>query len=242
MRRACAAACWLCGTETPAQQPLPAPGQPHPLCSLVHAPDPITLTLLHGPPSTPPSAARAAGTSTTTPAWSRCLTCCDAAARSCLWPPTHWWGAGLGVCAFCLRACLLARSGLGWHARQAEPHPGACPPPLQWDYTNVVMNWVISRRKGEDRDLEWLKYFDAVSELPCGQISRRCKDSDISTRRACVHPAERCSLLPLSCWPPPPPPALPRPHPACNPPLLLQPAGGDGLRQAALLHRAQQPV
>ncbi|KAL4448376.1 hypothetical protein ABPG75_005595 [Micractinium tetrahymenae] len=31
-----------------------------------------------------------------------------------------------------------------------------------WDYSNVVMNWVISRRKGADRDLEWLKYFDAV--------------------------------------------------------------------------------
>ncbi len=33
---------------------------------------------------------------------------------------------------------------------------------LQWDYTNVVMNWVILRRKGADRNLEWLKYFDAV--------------------------------------------------------------------------------
>lgn len=31
-----------------------------------------------------------------------------------------------------------------------------------WDYTNVVMNWLISGKKGSRRDEEWLKYFDVV--------------------------------------------------------------------------------
>jgi HAD superfamily 5'-nucleotidase-like hydrolase len=31
-----------------------------------------------------------------------------------------------------------------------------------WDYTHVVMNWVISKRKGAERTEDWLKYFDVV--------------------------------------------------------------------------------
>ncbi|KAI7837934.1 hypothetical protein COHA_008240 [Chlorella ohadii] len=31
-----------------------------------------------------------------------------------------------------------------------------------WDYTHVVMNWVISKRKGADRNEDWLRYFDVV--------------------------------------------------------------------------------
>lgn len=31
-----------------------------------------------------------------------------------------------------------------------------------WDYTDVVMNWVIEGKKGADRDHSWLELFDAV--------------------------------------------------------------------------------
>lgn len=37
-----------------------------------------------------------------------------------------------------------------------------------WDYTHVVMNWVISRRKGAERSEDWLKLFDAVV-VGCGK-------------------------------------------------------------------------
>ena len=31
-----------------------------------------------------------------------------------------------------------------------------------WDYTHVVMNYLISQKIGPQRDEEWLEYFDAV--------------------------------------------------------------------------------
>ena len=31
-----------------------------------------------------------------------------------------------------------------------------------WDYTHVVMNFLLSGRTGADRNLDWLRYFDAV--------------------------------------------------------------------------------
>eukprot|EP00803_Ostreobium_quekettii_P001635 evm.model.scf_402.8 EVM.evm.TU.scf_402.8 scf_402:69587-73325(-) len=31
-----------------------------------------------------------------------------------------------------------------------------------WDYTNVVMNFLLSNRKGSEKNLDWLQYFDAV--------------------------------------------------------------------------------
>ena len=31
-----------------------------------------------------------------------------------------------------------------------------------WDYTHVVMNWVLEGKKGGERDEAWLQYFDAV--------------------------------------------------------------------------------
>ena len=36
---------------------------------------------------------------------------------------------------------------------------------VQWDYTHVVMSWVLCQRKGADRTDDWLQYFDAVSPL-----------------------------------------------------------------------------
>jgi 5'-nucleotidase len=31
-----------------------------------------------------------------------------------------------------------------------------------WDYTHVVMNFLISGRTGHDRNFDWLEYFDVV--------------------------------------------------------------------------------
>lgn len=31
-----------------------------------------------------------------------------------------------------------------------------------WDYTNVVMNYLVSNRVGSDRNEDWLEYFDVV--------------------------------------------------------------------------------
>ena len=31
-----------------------------------------------------------------------------------------------------------------------------------WDYTNVVLNWVLCRRKGAERSVDWLRHFDVV--------------------------------------------------------------------------------
>lgn len=31
-----------------------------------------------------------------------------------------------------------------------------------WDYTNIAMNFLISKKRGKDCDLEWLNYFDVV--------------------------------------------------------------------------------
>jgi hypothetical protein len=31
-----------------------------------------------------------------------------------------------------------------------------------WDYTNVVMNFLIGNKTGKDIDHQWLKYFDVV--------------------------------------------------------------------------------
>jgi hypothetical protein len=31
-----------------------------------------------------------------------------------------------------------------------------------WDYTHVVMNFLLSGRTGTARNLDWLRYFDAV--------------------------------------------------------------------------------
>ena len=50
-----------------------------------------------------------------------------------------------------------------------------------WDYTSVVMNFLLSKRTGQARNTDWLKYFDVVitgapqshagdvrqAELPC---------------------------------------------------------------------------
>ena len=30
------------------------------------------------------------------------------------------------------------------------------------DYTHVVMNWILTGKKGNEKDEEWLEYFDAV--------------------------------------------------------------------------------
>lgn len=37
-----------------------------------------------------------------------------------------------------------------------------------WDYTSVVMNWLIDGKSGQERDDEWLSYFDAVM-VGCGK-------------------------------------------------------------------------
>lgn len=31
-----------------------------------------------------------------------------------------------------------------------------------WDYTSVVMNFLLSQRTGQDRNTDWLHYFDVV--------------------------------------------------------------------------------
>jgi 5'-nucleotidase len=31
-----------------------------------------------------------------------------------------------------------------------------------WEYTNVVMNYLEGRKKGDQKDLEWTKYLDII--------------------------------------------------------------------------------
>ncbi len=37
-----------------------------------------------------------------------------------------------------------------------------------WDYTHVVMNFLISGRTGHARNLDWLEHFDVVITGPTG--------------------------------------------------------------------------
>lgn len=53
-----------------------------------------------------------------------------------------------------------------------------------WDYTNVVMNWLISGKKGNERNDEWLKYFDVVI-TGCGKPRFFTERKDLFE----VHPA-----------------------------------------------------
>lgn len=96
---------------------------------------------------------------------------------------------------------------------------------LQWDYTNVVMNWVILRRKGADRNLEWLKYFDAVrAQIRWGSEGfdtltwRVPRYSGAGSSQARLQP----SATPRPCWDPVPLPASPaRPSTAHERPCRL---------------------
>lgn len=38
-----------------------------------------------------------------------------------------------------------------------------------WDYTHVVMNFLLSGRTGHDKNFDWLEYFDVVitGPFPC---------------------------------------------------------------------------
>ena len=181
------------------------------------------------------------GTSTTTRAWCHCWRCCAAAARSCLWPQTPWWVLAwrlawrLGIAA----ADMGADNSCGRELFDCS-HAAL---QLQWDYTNVVMNWVLSQRKGAERNDDWLKYFDAVRRLLCMLCSccgravvQLCVLGLCVPTAAAAAAARQQQVLATSVWQSPAP-SCPPPNPAC-----LPPPGGSGLQQASLLHRALQPV
>jgi hypothetical protein len=36
-----------------------------------------------------------------------------------------------------------------------------------WDYTHVVMNFLLTGRTGSNKNMDWLEYFDVVITGPC---------------------------------------------------------------------------
>lgn len=43
-----------------------------------------------------------------------------------------------------------------------------------WDYTHVIMNFLLGGRVGSEKSLDWLEYFDVVI---CGESGRQSSTS-----------------------------------------------------------------
>lgn len=69
-----------------------------------------------------------------------------------------------------------------------------------WDYTHVVMNYVITGKKGKEKDEEWLRYFDAVV-TGCGKprfFSERGQLFEVHTRTGMLYNTEGGSpMIPI---------------------------------------------
>ena len=81
-----------------------------------------------------------------------------------------------------------------------------------WDYTHVVMNWVLEGKKGADRDESWLQHFDAVRRcfLP-SDAPLACPGLLLQARPPLPQPSHRRSgshLFPLQLHSMPAAPAL----------------------------------
>ena len=48
-----------------------------------------------------------------------------------------------------------------------------------WDFTNVVMNYLLLGKSGSDKSLEWLSYFDVVF-TGCQKVNNRLSASLIA--------------------------------------------------------------
>lgn len=112
-------------------------------------------------------------------------------------------------------------------------------------------NRVISKRKGADRNLDWLRYFDVVrcccvSEMRLRLPSMMCLTGVLRMAHWLVWRGG-CSYYATVALQPPPTCYLVSPA-ACAwltaslTPCTLAQAGGGGLRQAALLQPAEQPI
>ena len=79
-----------------------------------------------------------------------------------------------------------------------------------WDYTSVVMNFLLSKRTGQARNADWLKYFDVVitgaapqGAFRCWTVCRKvdgCASVQAPARcRSCRHSS---GIRPISVGPP----------------------------------------
>ncbi|GAB4817277.1 hypothetical protein N2152v2_004323 [Parachlorella kessleri] len=69
-----------------------------------------------------------------------------------------------------------------------------------WDYTHVVMNWILTGKKGNEKDEEWLEYFDAVVTA-CGKpryFSERSQLFEVHTATGMLYNTEGGSpMIPI---------------------------------------------